>query len=289
MSAAGDHLDLNAIAAFDEDLDDEPAHRDHVEGCEDCRRRLAQVRSARALLADLPDETMPADVADRIQAALPTDSTVATIIPSGGRRRRWSRPSLAGLGAVAAGVALIAAIAIGATRSNGNGGGSEAGSSAGTALPQHAPISQFPVLSSGSRYTDGTIATLASTLDTLARRNAVPTPTTTQEQRANAGAAKDALLSATAPVPPALRALHDNRDLLLQCVAKLAGGPTRPVAVDFARFTGGLRHVKNAPAVVIVLPGLTPTANDVAFVVGPKCLTDPSQDLYTFQNSVGRG
>jgi len=137
------------------------------------------------------------------------------------------------------------------------------------------------------------VATLASTLDTLARRSAVPTPTDTQQRAAagaGAGAEKDSLsMSSNAPVPPALRALHDDRDLLLRCVAKLAGGPTRPVAVDFARFTGGLRHVKNAPAVVIVLPGLTPTANDVAFVVGPKCLTDPSQDLYTFQNSVGRG
>jgi len=289
MSAAGDHLDLDAIAAFDEGLDDEPAHREHVDGCADCRHRLDQVRSARSLLADLPDEPMPADVADRIRAALPPESTVTTIIPAGSRRRRWSSPSLAGMGAAAAGVALIAAIAIGATRSSGNGGGSEAGSSAGAALPQSTAISPFPILSSGSRYTDGTLPNLAGTLDTLARRHAVPEPTNTEQQRAaGAGAAKDALsLSSSAPVPPALRALHDDRDLLLQCVSKLAGGPTRPVAVDFARFTGGLRHVKNAPAIVIVLPGLTPAANDVAFVVGPKCLTDPSQDLYTFQNSVG--
>ena len=292
MSASGDHLDLDAIAAFDEGLDDEPGHREHVDGCAECRRRLDQVRSARALLAELPDEPMPADVADRIRAALPPDSAVTTIIPSGSRRRRWSHPSLAGLGAAAAGVALIAAITIGAVRSSGNGGGgTEAGSSGDTALPQSGPISAFPILSSGSSYTDSTIASLTSTLDTLARRGAVPTPTDTQEQRAaGASTAKDSVsLSAKAPVPPALRTLHDDRDLLLQCVAKLAGGPTRPVAVDFARFTGGLRHLKNAPAIIILLPGLTPTASDVAFVVGPKCLTDPSLDLYTFQNSVGRG
>jgi hypothetical protein len=83
--------------------------------------------------------------------------------------------------------------------------------------------------------------------------------------------------------------LHDDRKLLLQCVAKLAGGPARPLAVDFARFTGGLRRAKNAPAVVILLPGLTPTASDVAFIVGPKCLTDPSQDIYAVQTSIPRG
>ena len=54
-----------------------------------------------------------------------------------------------------------------------------------------------------------------------------------------------------------------------------------PLAVDFARFTGGQRHLHNAPAMIVLLPaggGL----RDSAFIVGPKCTTDPSQDLYTF-------
>jgi hypothetical protein len=291
MSTADDHLDLDAIAAFDEGLDDERArHLDHVSGCAECGRRLDLVRSTRAALAELPDDPMPENVAERVHSALPRDPTLTTVVPVGGRRRRWAKhPTFAALGAAAAGIALIAAIAVGATRSSHNGGG-EAGSSGDTALPRAGTgAGAFPILSSGSHYTDGTMATLAATLDALARSGGVPTPAS-PGAAAPGRSAKDALaLSSTAPVPPSLRALHDDRTTLLACVAKLAGGPARPLAVDFARFTGGLRHVKNAPAVVILLPGLTSTATDVAFVVGPKCLTDSSQDLYAFQGSIQPG
>jgi hypothetical protein len=286
MSTADDHLDLDAIAAFDEGLSEDPGQREHVSGCRDCERRLDQVRSTRALLADLPDERMPEDIASRIQSALPQDAMLTTIVPMAGRRRRWAgHPTLAGLGAAAAGIALIAAIAIGATRSSNN-GGDQAGTSGSTGIPQAgAGVSAFPILSSGAHYTDGTMGTLAATLDALARGGGVPTPTAERAQGAGSAATKDTL-SANAPVPPALRTLHDDRTLLLQCVARLAGGPARPLAVDFARFTGGLRHVKNAPAVVVLLPGLTSAGSDIAFFVGPKCLTDPSQDLYAVQTSI---
>ena len=288
MSTADDHLDLDAVAAFDEGLDDDPAHRDHVSGCAECGRRLDQVRSTRALLAGLPEDRMPDEVAGRVEAALPRGATLTTIVPSSSRRRRWAQhPSLAGLGAAAAGVALIAAIVIGATRSSTN-RGDQAGSAAG--LPQAASgAGAFPILSSGAHYTDGTMGTLAATLDQLARGGAVPTPTDSRRSSSESGGAKDALALSSKPVPAALRALHDDRALLLQCVAKLAGGPARPLAVDFARFTGGLRHVKDAPAVVVLLPGLTPTSSDIAFLVGPKCLTDPSQDIYAVQTSITHG
>jgi len=235
---------------------------------------------------------MPDDVAERLQAALPRDSGLTTIVPSGPRRRRWAQhPTFATLGAAAAAVALIAAIAIGATRSSHN-GGSEAGSNAGTSLPQSTGnIAAFPILSSGSHYSDSTVGTLAATLDALARGGGVPTASPSSRAAASGAAgAKDAFaLSSNGPVPPALGRLHNDRKLLLQCVAKLAGGPARPLAVDFARFTGGLRHVTNAPAVIVLLPGLTPTASDVAFIVGPKCLTDPSQDIYSVLTSIPRG
>ena len=289
MSTADDHLDLDALAAIDAGLDDAPAREAHVRECPECSQRLAQVRSTRALLAALPDEPMPAEVAARLHAALPEDPPASTIVPAGIRRRRWSHaPSLAGLGAAAAGVALIAAIAIGATRSS-NHGGSEAGSGGTAGASSAAGTGSFPVISSGSHYTDANAGTSVAALDSLARVPHAPeaSPQSAGAARTNA---QDALsFSSNAPVPAALRPLYDDRTALLQCVARLAGGPTRPVAVDFARFTGGLRHVKNAPAIVILLPGLTSSAADVAFIVGPKCLTDPSQDLYAFQGAVRPG
>ena len=287
MSTADDHLDLDAIAALDAGLDDSPARDAHVRQCGACSRRLAQVRSTRALLAALPAEPMPEEVAARLHAALPQDAAVATIVPAAARRRRWLQgPSLAGLGAAAAGVSLIAAIAIGATRSS-NHGGQESGGSGGTAgASSAAGLKSFPVISSGSHYTDANAGASVAALDSLAR---VPHPAEAPTKSAGATARDTLSFSSQAPVPAALRPLYDDRNALLQCVAKLAGEPTRPLAVDFARFTGGLRHVKNAPAIVILLPGLTSTAADVAFIVGPKCLTDPSQDLYAFQGSVRPG
>lgn len=289
MSTADDHLDLDALAALDAGLDDTPARDAHVRECGECSRRLAQVRSTRALLAALPDEAMPTEVASRVHAALPPDVVGATIVPATVRRRRWLHaPSFAGLGAAAAGVALIAAIAIGAIRSS-NSGGSSDGSGGTAGASTAAGVGAFPVISSGSHYTDANAGTSVAALDKLAR-----VPHAPENSAPSAGAArtnaKDALsFSSNAPVPAALRPLFDDRTALLQCVARLAGGPTRPVAVDFARFTGGLRHVKNAPAIIILLPGLTSTAADVAFIVGPNCLTDPSQDLYAFQGTVRPG
>jgi hypothetical protein len=284
MSTADDHLDLDAVAALDAGLDDEPARDAHVRGCVECSHRLAQVRSARALLAALPDEPMPDDVAARLHAALPQEPSRATIVPSGKRRRRWSQtPALAGLAAAAAAIALVAAVAIGATRSS-NHGASQAGAGSGAVPRGVQTLGNFPILTSGSHYTDASAASLVAALDEVAHQPAAAGGSSSPNSAGRA-ASKDTLtLSSLGPVPVALRPLYDNRQELLSCARLLAGAstPVAPLAVDFARFTGGLRHVHNAPALVVLLPHAS-GSNDGAFIVGPRCTSDPSQDIYAFQ------
>jgi hypothetical protein len=282
MTRPEDHLDLDAVAAIDEGLDQDADRREHAESCRECSRRLAQVRTTRALLSALPREAMPEDVADRVHAALPPEPLSTTIVPTG-RRRRWtSSPALAGLVAAAAAVALVAAISIGALRSGHDTGGAGSPACAGiAAAPPHASTN-FPVLTSGARYTDTSAAMLVDQLDLFVRRPSPPTPSGLATP-SKSGARSDALtFSAHAAVPPALKSLYADRQQVLACARLLAGEPVTPLAVDFARFSGGLRHLTNAPALVILLPRAN-GVRDGAWIVGPRCTTDPSQDLYAFQ------
>ena len=94
MTAADDHLDLDLLAELDEGLGDVAGSRAHVDSCDECRQRLDQVHRTRTLLAELPAEAMPADVAARVHAALPEEPPRSTIVPAA-RRRRWTPPSFA--------------------------------------------------------------------------------------------------------------------------------------------------------------------------------------------------
>jgi hypothetical protein len=291
MSAPGEHLDLDAIADLDAgivDADEAAVLQAHLDSCPDCGRQLARLRTTRALLSALPADAMPADVADRVQAALPDEPPLTTVVPVGSRRR-WSRhPSLAGLGAAAAAIALVAAIVIGATHSSHHRGETAGGADSAVAGAAPRPLStNFPVISSGTVYTDSDGGSAVATLDTLARAGRLPTtsPTPLPQISAQRSAKAATTFSLQAvPVPAALRPLYDNRATLLSCVTALTKGGSRvtPLAVDFGRFTGGLRKVKSAPAVVILLPAVV-QGKDTAFIVGPKCASDPSQDLYAVE------
>ena len=280
MTAPDDHLDLDSAAALDEGLDDDGAMAAHVSTCDECARRLAQVRTTRALLSALPADPIPADVADRLQDALPREPALNTIVPVASRRRRWaSSPSLAGLVAAAAAIALVAAISIGSLRSS-NHNTTSGGESGAASLPL-IPSSNFPVLASGAHYTNSNAGGLIATLDSLVRTPTSPAPTSNAQAQTRS-AAKDSLtLSAHAAVPKELQSLFGDRQQLLACARLLAGGPVTPLAVDFARFTGGLRHVHDAPAMIVLLPA-SGALRDGAFIVGPKCTTDSSQDIYAF-------
>ena len=294
MTAADDHLDLDAIAALDEGLaDDEAAARAHVDGCPQCGQRLARIRTTRALLSALPPEPMPEPVAARVHDALPREPVTATIVPAAARRRRFRRPSLAGLGAVAAGVALIAAIVIGATRGGGDGGSGSGANGAGAALLPRTPAANYPLVATGTRYTADNAARLVGRLDSAVHAAATPSAAPSTDSltpgAASAGAAKGLSLDSRAAVPAELGRLHDDPQALLECVRALAGGgsPLTPLVVDFARFSGGPAKLRDAPAAVIVVSRFD-GVHDAAYIVGPQC-TATHQDIYAFEVIRGSG
>jgi hypothetical protein len=287
VTAPEDHLDLAAAPALDEGLEVDDGLRAHAASCEECGRRLAAVRTTRALLSALPDETMPQAVVDRLHEALPREPVLTTIVPSGGRRRRWtSSPALAGIIAAAAALALVAAISIGSLRSSGHNSSGGAGAENGAATFPRVPSTNFPVLASGAKYNDNNARALVSSLDSLVRTptslagGTTAQPGATQKDSVNS-------LSSQGPVPAKLRSLFGNRQELLACARLLAGGPVTPLAIDFSRFTGGQRHVRNAPAMIVLLPAVG-GLRDSAFIVGPRCTTDPSQDFYLFVQAPAR-
>src|SRR3954463_2975099 len=99
MSAAGEHLDLDAIADLEEGLADgadPPDRRAPLEARDICRDRLGRLRTTRALLSALPAEQMPSDVAARVTAALPDEPPLTTIVPRDRRRRGGPDPAFAG-------------------------------------------------------------------------------------------------------------------------------------------------------------------------------------------------
>lgn len=278
MTAPEEHFDLDAAAELDEGIDVDRARLAHAATCEECGHRVAQVRTTRALLSALPDESMPTDVAERVHAALPKEPPTTTIVPLSARRRRWaSSPALAGLAAAAAAVALVAAISIGSLRSTDR-NTTEGGADTGAASLPLRPSTNYPVLSSGAHYTDANAGAVVATLDTLVRAPATLAPSPENSRTAQ----KDAVtLSSRAPVPAALQRLFGDRQQQLECARLLAEGPVTPLAIDFARFSGGQRHLHNAPAMIVLLPAAG-NLRDSAFIVGPKCTTDPSQDFYLF-------
>jgi hypothetical protein len=287
VTAPDNHLDLDDAAALDAGLDDDGAFAAHVAACDDCARRVAQVQSTRTLLSALPDDPMPADVAARLHAALPRDPLRTTIVPVGSRRRRWTRsPALAGWVAAAAGIALVSALSIGSLRSSNH--PDTSGADSGALSRAATPRTNFPVIASGAHYTDANSSGLVGELDALVRTPATLPPTAAAGAQGEA-ATKDALsLSAHAPVPASLQSLFGDRQQQLACARLLAGGPVTPLAIDFARFTGGQRKLHNAPAMVVLLPA-SGDLRDVAFIVGPKCTTDSLQDIYQVVQAPPRG
>jgi hypothetical protein len=289
MTSPEQHLDLDTAAALDEGLDIDDVQRAHAASCAECARRLGQVRSTRALLSALPDETMPAAVAERLSAAFPREPALNTIIPAG-RRRQWLRsPALAGMVAAAAAIALVAAISIGSLRSSGNGGGT-AGTSGGPAIasaPRVLPTN-IPLLATGTHYTDANALDLVTAFDNAVRSSKIATPSAGAGAATRSTAKQAFTLDSTAPVPASLRTLHDNRQALLDCVAALSAGPLlTPIAIDFAQFSSAKAHLRNVPAAVILLARFD-GKHDAAYIVGPRC-DRTVQDVYDFKMILGSG
>ncbi|HEU5034661.1 MAG TPA: hypothetical protein VFT62_07895 [Mycobacteriales bacterium] len=303
------HLDLDALADLDEGLLPEAAaelHAAHLATCAECQARAARVQSARTVLRELPAVTIPPAVEQRLAATL--RGATPTVVPLERPSGRWRRhPSAAALGAVAAAAALIAAIVVGTT-THGSGNGESASRAPGARGPA-ATLAQpatFPVLTRGERYTRTNAARLAQQLVSAATGGAAgtaaqpqataPTPGAGAPLRAAgsssapSGSSSGAGAATVAPaVPAALQPLFTNRALLLQCVAALTGNrTTRPLAVDFGRYSDKKTVGVNKPALVILLPGTDPS-KDEAWIVGPACATADNNDLYLYQTVPASG
>src|SRR3954464_10036253 len=116
------HPDLDRLADLDAGVDVEPDVRAHAAGCAECQRSLSALRATRDELAALPTVSMPADVADRVDAALANtagEQTDGTVVPLSDIRERKRRGGLVA-GGVAASViaALIAAVVVSAVVSD---------------------------------------------------------------------------------------------------------------------------------------------------------------------------
>ena len=237
----------------------------HVAGCASCADLLALLATTRERLAALPQEPMPVDVATRMDAALaaaaaqtvtPRPATVAAVPSLRSPRRSSGIRWLRGVGAVAAGAALLMAGGIGVRAL---GGPSDRSPLAGVTEGRSAPATGSPpAISEVRNYTPATLADGVRALlpgraaDGAVRQSnpsAAPLPLGTRQTAAESAA----LARLRAPAQ------------LAACVAELAGkqGVT-PLAVDFALFQA-------EPAVVIVLPTADPT-RVAAWVVGPACM-----------------
>jgi hypothetical protein len=226
---------------------------------------------------------MPPDVAGRVHDALARAPLSGTVLPLGdpttGRRRRWrSRPTLAGLGAAAAVVALVAAVAVGALHSSSKDKQSNldtpaAGNAAGPAQQG------FPITASGRHYTAANAHRLVQQLAAGATE-ATGTGSTAAAPSVAAGTK-----AAPAPdtVAPDLKPLYSSEQALLTCVAALTAGgsPVLPLTVDFATFSDKAKKIHRAPALVVVLPG--PAGRADGWIVGPNCATAPDNNIYLFE------
>jgi hypothetical protein len=279
--AAADHLSLDALAELQEGIaDDADALRRHLDGCADCRARAGQLHTSRALLSALPTDSMPADVAARIDAALAAEAHPANlrgdIVPLRGRRSWLRGPNLA---AAAAGVAVLAlgsALAVGHLGGKSAPAANDAKTVSGATAPhQAAPNNILKQWQTGANYNDANRAGLVAG---LVLRNPPPFPT---------GGSLGAEVSPQ-PTPPsgpnvtsssktsysrvALRAPA----IVFACAALLAGHPVQPLAVDYARYAG-------APAVLLVLPSLTnPTGELDVYVIRTAC-SDGANDIGFFR------
>jgi hypothetical protein len=271
-----EHLSLDELAEFDEGLlDPERASevQAHLDSCAECRALLASITSTRELLANLPEEEMPADVIARLDRALAEDSPgTTTVVPQLDtyRRRRLGHPTMAASAAAAVLVLAGGAIVIGILShpSSSSGGGSGGSSTAAVAEPSQP--STYVRTSTGTDYTPSSlIAQVPSLVANVTEHqrlqgstsgSAVPSPTVP-----SAGA----FTVRNAPVPTALRPLFRSRAKLLECAATLTGfAGTIPIAVDFGRWT--FESYRKEPAAVFIFKDPDPSVVDV-YVTSPVC------------------
>ncbi|HEX8001550.1 MAG TPA: zf-HC2 domain-containing protein [Mycobacteriales bacterium] len=281
--------DLAAYAAGDLDPATAVTVEAHVVLCGACRADVDAVRAATERARALPPVTMPADVAGRLDAALAAERAPgATAAPLGDvlpMRRR--RPSLAGLSAVAAGVALLAAITVPLVTSR------DSEPTAAREGAVAAPAAATKRLTSNLDYSR---ENLAATLGRALSGVSADAKVMSRDNNKSSGAPLPVSAAPTAaPLGPtfggtrttseAVSALSTDAGRMGACLAALVGdlpaAGRMPLVVDFARFSG-------RDAVVFVFPTVT-TGGEVrrdrvdVYVVGSGCGSEPGGDILDFQ------
>lgn len=282
------HLDLDALADVLADQAPDVA-TSHLGRCASCASRLAELEAAEArviaVLSTLPPPDVPADLADRLTAALAAEAPLAggratattgasvTALPTGRPHRTW-------LPAAAAAVLLVSGAGIGWSLLSGGGGSDSAGDEFASSAPE------VVVSSTGTDYAD-TAAVTAALPGVLSGQSA----RAYAESGAAAGATGDSAdndpagsgAAASAEVPTAatltvadplarLRTAEGLADCLAGLQATPEEEPLQPLAVDFATYGG-------APALAVLLTDPDPTKLSV-FVVGPQCAQADAQLLH---------
>jgi anti-sigma factor RsiW len=229
------HLDHEALADFAEGIlneDTATSTEEHLAGCDDCRRRAAEVAEVSRVLAQAPMPPMPAHLVDRLDAAIAAEA--ASHMPAHRPNRRFQF-----IAAAAAAVVVVGGGAAALRTAVDHGGAESAvGSQPPISDPSHSHLNQpmgpavavpFSVVRTGTAYT-------AAGLES-------------QLAAAIAKSGKQAAMTATDAA-------------LAACVTRVSGGKV-PLLVDAATYEG-------RPATVIALPGGDVGHTDV-WIVGPKC------------------
>ena len=252
--------------------------------CRDTRDALAEVRTLLTAYAD--PGPMPADVADRLGAALaaegpldpadqpddgdaeersPVVAAASTVVPAAAEPAR--RPTRTPFGSkvlqVAAVVVLFAAvagIALSALLSHrgGDTGGASSGAG-GSAADQAAGGSSAGAIrkvtihaATGTAYSISNLGTVARSIAAGERSSVTPVAPAAKSPEFAAG------------LPPDQRVLSDSSEALSTCVRRLTGAATTPVAVDLGTWAG-------TPATIIVLPGQDDPSTLDVFAVRASC------------------
>jgi hypothetical protein len=259
--------------------------------CRDVRDSLAEVSTLLTAYAD--PGPMPADVADRLDAALAQaradeaaaddealetaraaePAAAATVVPADTGRPAGGLPWHSKVLQVAAVVVLLAALGGVAVSGILHGSGSDGGSSAGSAAGAQDQRSSGSGSGAGSGAVTRTLLSASGTAYTISNLG------TAAQRLANGEKAAADAQSSAAPTASALaspsrafadelpadqRALTSSPVALDACVKRLTGGSVRPIAVDIGTWAG-------SPATIIVLPGQDdPSMLDV-FAVRASC------------------
>lgn len=299
----GPHLDLDRLAdllAGEGGADDVA----HVGACSGCAGRLDELSAAdaevAAALAALPPPALPADLVERLSAALAAEPPLTPSRPAwrpapgddlepagGGSRtvtpfpssapRRW-QPFAAAAGLLVAAGGLGGALLLGGGTSGDEAARSGAGSAAGTA----APASGLPTSSTGQDYArPGALAAALPALLAGDAARAVAAPSsgfsgdaTAEQPPASAPAPTPGMGVVAQPRSDPLARLRDPAELA-SCLAALLppDGDVEPLALDYAAYAG-------QPALTVVLPASGAADKVDVFVVGAQCRPGDDRTLF---------